>query len=44
LEEPGKGRVFFRVFRSALIEGVGFLDPNAVFSPWTAPAEGFRPL
>jgi hypothetical protein len=38
-EGPG----VFRVFRPALIEGVRFLDPEAVFNPGTALVEGFRP-
>ena len=32
-----------RVSRSVLIEGVRFLDPEAIFNLGTVPAEGFRP-
>jgi len=43
LEELGRGE-YFSGFRSALVEGGRFLDPEAVFNHGTAPAKGFRPL
>jgi hypothetical protein len=43
LEELGRGECFSG-FRSAVIEGVRFLDQEAIFCPGTAHAEGFRPL
>ena len=39
-----EGPIDSRVFCPAVIEGVNFFDPEAIFCPGTGPAECFRPL